>query len=163
MDRNNGLEARISEEETTFIIMMDLGEFPPIITRTFLRGQTLHMGIIAQTIEDPLINAQISHLIETMEIDREMGPLGTRMETGDQMESFLVLRPLKDETTHQTTIANQEMINLLNLRSADLTIDQRLVSHPMNKNSRQTIIKHLMWSALPQPTMPLMKYQIFVR
>ena len=83
MDRNNGLEVRISKEETTTIITMSLGEIPPIITRTSLRDQTSHMGIIAQTMGDPLINAEINHLIQTMETDLEMDPSITRMGTGD--------------------------------------------------------------------------------
>ena len=66
MDRNNGLEVRISKEETRTTITMGLGEIPPIITRISLQDQTLPMGIIAQRMEDPLINAQISHLMETI-------------------------------------------------------------------------------------------------
>ena len=64
MDRNNGLEVRISKEETTTIVTMYLGETPPIITTISLQDQTSHMGLIAQTMEDLLINAEISHLIE---------------------------------------------------------------------------------------------------
>ena len=143
MDRNNGQEVRISKEETATIITICLGEIPPIITRISLQDQTPHMGIIAQIMGDTLNNAKIRHLIETMEIDREMDPSITRMGTGDQMETFLVLRPLKEETSHKTTpIANQEVINLLTLRSADLTIDRRLALHPMNRkfpqNNNQT-------------------------
>ena len=66
MDRNNGLEVRIPKEGTTTIITMGLGGIPPKIARISLQDQTSYMGIIAQTMEDPLINAQISHLIETM-------------------------------------------------------------------------------------------------
>ena len=40
------------------------------------------MGIIAQTMEDHLINAQIGHLIETMEIDLESDLSTTRMRIG---------------------------------------------------------------------------------
>ena len=80
------------------------------------------------------------------------------------MQTLLAHHRLKEETSHRITpIADREVINLITLRSVDLTIDQRLVLHPMNKDSRQIIIKHLMWFALPQPTMPLTKYQIFVR
>ena len=66
MDRNNGLEVRISEEEITTIITMGLGKIPLINTRISLQDQTSHMEIITRTMEDPLINAKNSHLIETM-------------------------------------------------------------------------------------------------
>ena len=66
MDRNNGLEVGMSKEETTTIITMGLKEIPPIFTKISLQDQTSRMGIIARTIEDLLINAQISHLMETM-------------------------------------------------------------------------------------------------
>ena len=64
---------------------MDLGETPRIITRIFLHDQTSHMGLTAQTMGDPLSNAKISHLIETMEIDLGMDLSITRMGTGNQM------------------------------------------------------------------------------
>ena len=41
------------------------------------------MGIIAQTMGDPLINAEINHLIQPMEADLEMDPSITRVGTGD--------------------------------------------------------------------------------
>ena len=152
MDRNNGLEVRISKEETTTIITTDL-EVPPIITRISLQDQTPHIGLIAQTMEDHLINAQISHSIETMEINLEMDLLTTRMGTGETTEIFLVPHRLKEETSHKITpIANQEVINLTILHSADLTIDLRLALRPMNKNFRGTIIRHhRLWFAAPQP------------
>ena len=101
-------------------------------------------------------NAKISHLIETMEIDLEMDLSITRMGTGDQMETFLVHHRLKEETSHRITpIANHEMINLITLCSVDLTIDQRLVLHPVNKNFRRTTIRHhLVWFASPRPMLP---------
>ena len=79
--------------------------------------------------------------------------------------NFLVLRRLKEETSHKTNaIANQELTNLITLRSADLTIEQRLVLLPTNKNFRKTITRqHLMWFVSPQPTILLTKYQIFAR
>ena len=49
MDRNDGLEVRISKKETTTIITMGLGENPPIITRISLPDQ---MGLFAQTAKD---------------------------------------------------------------------------------------------------------------
>ena len=126
MDRNNGLEVRISKEEKTTIVTKGLGEIPPIITRISLQDQTSHMGIIAQTMGDPLSNAQTSHSIEMMVIDLEMDLPTTRLRTGETMGILLVLQ-LKEETSHKTTpIANQEVINLTTLRSADMTTDQRL-------------------------------------
>ena len=169
MDRNNGPEAKLEtsffKEETTTITTMGLGGTPQIINITSLKDKTLHTAIIAQTMEDPLINAQVSHLIEAMEIDPEMDLSTTRVGTGGKMESSLVLHRIKGETSHKVThIAKQEMTNLTTLLSADLTIDQRLVSLSINKKFRRTTIKrHLMWSASPQLTMPLMNYQIFAR
>ena len=114
---------------------------------------------------DPLINVEISHLIQTMELDLEMDLSITRMGTGDQMQTFLVHHRLKEETFHRITpIANQEVINLITLRSVDLTIDQRLVLRPTNKNFRRTIIKHhLMWSVSQQQMIRLTKYRTFAR
>ena len=81
------------------------------------------------------------------------------------METFLVLRRLKEESSHKITpIANQELINLITLRSADLTIELRPVLRPKNKNFRKAITRqHLMWFVSPQPTILLTKYQIFAR
>ena len=90
MDRNNGPEVRISKEGTTTIIMMSSGEMPPIITSNSLPDQTSHMGMIAQTMGDPVISAKISHLTETMEIDLEMDFLTTLMGIGETMGIFLV-------------------------------------------------------------------------
>ena len=94
-----------------------------------------------------------------------MGLFTTLMETGETTEISLVLHQLKDETSHKTTlIANQEMTNLITLRSADLTIDLRLVLRPMKKSFRRTIIRHhLLWFGLPQPMILLTKYRIFAR
>ena len=50
----------------------------PKNTRISLQDQTSHMGIIAPTMGDPLGNAKISHLIETMETDLEMDLSTTR-------------------------------------------------------------------------------------
>ena len=86
-----------------------------------------------------------------MEIDLETDLSTTRMGTSETMEIFLVLRRLKKETSHKITpIANQELINLITLRSADLTIELRLVLRPINKNSRKTKTRqHLMWFVSP--------------
>ena len=106
--------------------------------------------------EDHLINAQINHSIESMEIDPEIDLSTIRMETGGRMETFLVLHQIQEETSHKiVSIANQEVVNSTTLRSTDLTIDLQLVLRPMNKIFRRTIIRrHLMWFASPQPVIP---------
>ena len=158
MDRNNGLEAKISKEETRTTTTMDSGEIPPLPTRVSLQGPTSHMRTITRTTEDHMINAQISHSIEMTEIDLEMNLLTTRMGTGETMEIFLVLHRLKEETSHKITpTANQEVINLTTLLSADLTTDLRLVLHLTNTSSQKARIRHhLMSFASPPLTIPLM-------
>ena len=107
-------------------------------------------------IEDQLISAQISHLIETMETDPDMNLSTTRMGTGGTMETFLVLHQIQEETSHNTIpIAHQEMNNPTTLRSADLTIDLQQTLHPLKGTFRRTIIRHhLMWFLSPQPMIP---------
>ena len=72
MDQNNGLEAKISKEETRTLPMIDSGEVPLIASKISLHDPTLHMGTTVRMIKDHLTNAQISHLIETMETDPDM-------------------------------------------------------------------------------------------
>ena len=165
MDQNNGLEARIFKKETRTSVTIDLGEVPLMPTKISLQDPTLRIGITTLITEDHMTNAQVSHSIETMETDLEMDPPTIRMGTGETMETFLVLHRLKGETSHRIIhTANQEAINLTILPSADLTIRPRLVSHPMNKNFRQTITRHpLMWSDSPRPMIPLMNCQISAR
>ena len=107
-----------------------------------------------------MINVQINHSIEGMELDLS----AIRMETGEPLEFFLVLHRLQGETSHKTFhTANQVVINPTNLFSADLTIDLRMVSQLTNKNIHKAITRrHLMWFASPQPTITLMNYQTFV-
>ena len=156
MDQNNGLEVKISKEETRTLAMIDSGEVPLIATKISLQDPTLHIGTTVRMIEDHLINAQISHLIETMETDPDTNLSTTRMGTGGTMRTFLVLHQILEETSHKTIpIAHQEMNNLTTLRSADLTIDLQQTLHPMNKNFRRTIIRHhLMWFVSLQPMIP---------
>ena len=165
MDQNNGLTAKISIEGTKTTIMMDLGEIPPLPTGISLQGQTLHMGTTIRTTEDHMINAQINHSIETMEIDLEMGLSTTRVGIGEAMEVFPVLHQLKGESSHKIIpIDNQEVISLTTLLSADLTIDLRLILRPINTSFRKTIIRHhLMLFASPQQTLPLTNCRIFAR
>ena len=112
MDQNNGLEAKISKGETRILLTIDLGKHLLRPTRIYLQDQTLHMGITIRTMEDRMINAEISRSTKTIEIDLETDHSTTRMGTGETMETFLVLRRLKEETSHETTsIANQELTN----------------------------------------------------
>ena len=156
MDWNNGLEAKISKEETRNLPTIDLGEIPLIPTNISLQEPTLHMGTTVRIIENHMTNAQISHLIEAMGTDPEMNLSTIRMGTGGTMETFLVLHQIQEETCHKTIpIANQEMINLTTLRSAYLTIDLRQALRPINRSFRRTIIRHhLMWFVSPQPMIP---------
>ena len=82
------------------------------------------MGTTVQTMEDHMINTQISHSIEVMEIDLEIHLATIRMETGETMETFLVLHQLKGKNSHKIfPTANQEVINLTTLHSAHLITD----------------------------------------
>ena len=145
MDQNNGLEAKIFKDETRTLAMIDSGEVHLIATKISLLDPTLHKETTVRTIDDHLINVQISHLIETMETDPDMNLSTTRMGTGGTMGTFLVPRQIQEETSHKTIpIANQEMNNLTISHSADLTIDLQQTLHPMNKNFRKTIIRHLL-------------------
>ena len=165
MDQNNGLEAKISKEQTGTLLTIDFGEVPLLLTRIFLQDQTSPLRTINRATEDHMIYAQICHSIEMTGIDPEMDLSTTRTETGETMETFLVPRQLKEVTSHKITpIVNQEVINLATLHFADLTIDQRLVSRLMNKNFRRAIVRHhLMWFASPQPMIPLTNYRMFAR
>ena len=156
MDQNNGPEAKIFKDETRTLAMTDSGEAPLIAAKISLQDPILHIETTVRTIDDPLINVQISHLIETMETDPDMNLSTTRMGTGGTMGTFLVLHQIQEETSHKTIrIANQEMNNLTTSHSADLTIDPQQTLHPMNRNFRRTIIRHhLMWFVSPQPMIP---------
>ena len=165
MDQNKGLEAYICEEQIGNIIMMDPQEIFPHLLETSLQGPTSNMRTVTRTTEDHMINASISHSTEMKEIALEMDLLTIRMGSGETMEIFLVLHRLKEETSHKIIpIANQEVINLSTLLSADLKTDLRLVLHITNTNSHKAIIRHhLMSFASPPLTIPLMNYQIFAR
>ena len=165
MDQSYGLEAKISGEEIRNTIMMDLQEIFRHLIEISLQDPTSHLRTVNRTTEYHIINAQTSHSIEIMEIDLERSLSTIRLRTGETMEIFLVPHRLKEETSHKIIpIANQEVINLTTLRSANLTIDLRLVLRPMNKSFRRTIIRHhLMWFASPQPMIPLTNCRIFAR
>ena len=122
MYQNNGLEAKIFKDETRTLAMMDSGEVLLKATKFSLQDPTLHLGTTVRTIDDHLINVQISHLLETVETDPDMNLSTTRMGTGGAMGTFLVLHQIQEETSHKTTpIAHQEMNNLTTLRSAPQT------------------------------------------
>ena len=143
MDQNNGLEAKIFKDETRTLAMIDSGEVHLIATKISPRDPTLHKKTTVRTIDDHLINVQISHLIETLETDPDMNLSTTRMGTGGTMGTFLVLHQIQEETSHKTIpITHQEMNNLTTSHSADLTIDLQQTLHPMNRNFRRTIIRH---------------------
>ena len=74
MDRDNGLEAKISREETRTEILMDSGGIPLPLIKVSLQDQILHMGTTFRTTEGHMINAQISNSIELTEIDLGMVP-----------------------------------------------------------------------------------------
>ena len=112
-----------------------------------------------------MINAQINHSIETMVIGLEMDLSTIRMKTGETLEIFLVIHRLKGEPSHKMFFSANEEVFLPTIPlSAYLTFNQRLVSHPMNKNSHETKARrHLMWFASPQPTIPSLHYQTLAR
>ena len=124
MDQSKGLEAKSSKEEIRITLMMDLQKISLHLIEISLQGPTSYMRTITRTTEDHTINAQISHSTETTEIDLEKDLSTTRMATGATIEIFLVCRRLKERTCQKITpIANQEVINPISLRSADLAID----------------------------------------
>ena len=101
MDQNNGPEAKIFKERTRTFLTIDLREVPLLPTRISLQDRTSHMGITIRTMEDHMINAQITQSIETMETDLEMDLSAIRMGTSETMETFLFLNPLKGETSQK--------------------------------------------------------------
>ena len=82
MDQINGLEAKISKEETRTLPTIDLGEVHLMPTRLSLPGPTLHIGTTIRIMEDHKTNAQISHSKDVMDTDLEMDLSAIRMETG---------------------------------------------------------------------------------
>ena len=107
MDQNNGLEAKISKEETRTLLRIDLGEVPLLCTRISPQDPTLHIVTTIRILEYQIFNAQISHSIEAMQTDLEMNPLTIRMEAGERMETFLVFRRLQGETSHKKNLYRQ--------------------------------------------------------
>ena len=142
MNRNNGREAKIFKGETRISLKIDLEKLPLLPTRISLQNQTLHMGITIRSKETLMINAKINHSTETMEMDLETDLSTIRMGTGDTMENFLIPHRFKGKTVRKTVQSGkQEVISPTILLSADLTLDLRLVSRPMNENFRKTITR----------------------
>ena len=162
--QNNGLEAKISKEETRTLPTIDLEEVPILVTRISLRDQTLHMGTTIRIMEDHMINAQISHSIEVTEIDLGMDLSTIRMGIGVAMETLLVLHQLKGETFHKIAhTASQEVISLTILLSADLTVDLQPGLQPTNKTFLKLITRRqLKLFVSLRPTIPLTNYQTSV-
>ena len=137
MDQNNGLEAKTSRGEIRITRIKDLQKIFPHL-RIFPQGQTSQMGTTIRAMEDHMINAQISQSKTTMETDLGTNISTDKMEIGETMEIFPVLRRLQGENSHKINhTANQEVINPTSLPSSDLTIDLRPGLHPMNKNFAQ--------------------------
>ena len=88
MDQNNGLEAKVSKEETRTLPTTDLGEVPLMPTIISLQDPTLHIGATIRMIEDHMTHAQMSHSIQAMETDLEMNLSTIRMGTGGTLEIF---------------------------------------------------------------------------
>ena len=139
MDQNNGLEAKIFEEETGTLPTIVLGEVPLMPTRVSLQDPTLHIGTTIRMTEDHMTNAQISHSIEAMETGPELKLSTIRMGTGGTMEIFLVPHRLQGETSHRIIPIAKQVINLITLLSADLTTDPRLALHLTNKSSHKIV------------------------
>ena len=112
-----------------------IGRNSPTLIRISFQDLTSFMETTVRTMEFLVINARISHLVEMTEINLETTPSTIRTEVGETMQVFPVLHPLKRETSNKIIhIANQELINLTVLLSADLTIDLRLLLRPTNKS-----------------------------
>ena len=60
------------KKEIRTTLTMDFGEKPLLLIRISLRDQTSHMGTTIRTREHHMINAQINHSTEAMDIDLQM-------------------------------------------------------------------------------------------
>ena len=90
MNQKDGLEAEIFNEKIRTTLTMGLREAPPSPIKSSLQDHASHMGTTIRTMEDHMINAQISHSIEAMGIDLEMNLSTIRIATGETMKNFLV-------------------------------------------------------------------------
>ena len=88
--------------------MMDLQEIFLHLIEISLQGSTSRMRTITRTTEDHMINAQIGHLLEMMEIDLEINLSITRMGTGETMEIFFVLHRLTEKSSQKRLLSPTE-------------------------------------------------------
>ena len=135
----------------------------PTVYQSFLPDQNSHTEKTMQTMEDQMINGQISHSKEAIEIVLEMNLSTIRIETGETMQTFVVLHRLKGESFQKVVhITSRVLISLTILLSLDPKIGLRVVLHLMNENFHRTIIRrHLIWFASPQMTIPLTNFWIY--
>ena len=124
MDQTNGLEAKISNEEARTPLPMDLRETSPLLFKIPFLDQISHMGTTIRIMGDHMIKAQINHSIEVKETDLEMDLSTIKLETGETMEDFRAPHRLKRQFSKINHTANEEVINLTFLFSADLTTDR---------------------------------------
>ena len=108
MNQNNGLEAKISKEETRTTLMMDLREIPPQLIRISLPDQSSPIGATIRIMEDHMINVHVSLPIETLETDIEMDLSTIRITTGETLEIFPVLHQLKEDFSQKNFIPPTE-------------------------------------------------------
>ena len=112
-----------------------------------------------------MINPQINHSIETMEIDLKMDIQITRMQTGETLEIFLVLHRLKGEISqnysyrqpgsdqpNNSAFGRSDNRSTTGFKSYEQRLPQKLITR-----------RHPMWSALLQLTITFLNYQTSVR
>ena len=105
--------------------------------KTFL--SVFLQGLAAEWYDNNLTNAQINHLIETMDLGSQMGLSTISTEIVETLKISHVLRVFKLEISRRVfKSAQQEVINLTILPSADLLNDRRVVSHLSKKKLPQT-------------------------
>ena len=104
IDQYNGLEADISKEETRTTLTMDVREVSPLLIRNSLPVQTSHVGTTIRLMEGHMINAQINHPLEAIEIDLEMDLSTAKMRTGEAKKVFLFVHRLQGATSHKNFI-----------------------------------------------------------
>ena len=91
MDQNDRLEeAKIFNEENRTTVTMVLREILPPPIKFSVRDKASKMVTVIRTMEDHIVNAQISHSMEATEIDLKTNLTTIRLETGETREDFLV-------------------------------------------------------------------------
>ena len=111
MDQNNGLESKFSKKnEIRTTLTMDFGEKPLLLIRISLQDQTSHMGKTIRTKEHLMINAQISHSTEAMEIDLQMDFYNNQKRNWRNNGNFS-RSPVTQTTNFSQSISNSEQRN----------------------------------------------------